>query len=169
MPLILSDAGLAVVTAVAGRLPLRLRGAFLQELAAAFAGHEGEGLHRLAVEAAKRVVKIEAAESRGSVVPAAHRAERRRLVERLRALQAEARECPDGATKAAMVQAREALRLFDGGRSEIGVSSRADEDSAMNAGRRSGRWAGAPADVRSDDTWGRLRAPPFRQSANPVR
>jgi hypothetical protein len=45
-----------------------------------------------------------------------HRAERRRLVERLRALQAEARECPDGATKAAMVQAREALRLFDGGR-----------------------------------------------------
>jgi hypothetical protein len=116
MPLILSDAGLAVVTAVAGRLPLRLRGAFLQELAAAFAGHEGEGLHGLAVEAAKRVVKIEAAESRGSVVPAVHRAERRRLVERLRALQAEARECPDGATKAAMVQAREALRLFDGGR-----------------------------------------------------
>jgi hypothetical protein len=62
------------------------------------------------------VVKIEAAESRGSVVPAVHRAERRRLVERLRALQADARECPDGATKAAMVQAREALRLFDGGR-----------------------------------------------------
>src|SRR5262249_35217713 len=91
MPLILSDAGLAVVTAVAGRLPLRLRGAFLQELAAAFAGHEGEGLHRLAVEAARRGVESEAAESGGSVVPAAHRAERRRLVERLRALQAEAR------------------------------------------------------------------------------
>jgi hypothetical protein len=72
--------------------------------------------NRSAVEAAKRVVKIEAAESRGSVVPAVHRAERRRLVERLRALQADARECPDGATKAAMVQAREALRLFDGGR-----------------------------------------------------
>jgi hypothetical protein len=50
----LSDAGLAVVTAVTGRLPLRLRSAFLLELAAAFAGHEGEGLHKLAVEAAKR-------------------------------------------------------------------------------------------------------------------
>jgi hypothetical protein len=113
MPLILSDAGLAVVTAVAGRLPLRLRGAFLQELAAAFAGHEGEGLHRLAVEAAKRVVKIEAAESRGSVVPAVHRAERRRLVERLRALQAEARECPDGATKAAYARALPSISWND--------------------------------------------------------
>src|SRR5262249_41171664 len=85
----LTDAGLAVVTGVAGRLPLRLRGAFLQELAAAFAGH-GEGLHKLAVEAAKRVVRIEAAESRASVSPP-RRAERRQLVERLRALQAEAR------------------------------------------------------------------------------
>jgi hypothetical protein len=103
MPLKLSDAELAIVTAVAGRLPLRLRGAFLQELAAAFAGHE-EGLRKIAVEAAKRVVKIEAADSRVSV-PAARRAERRQLVERLRALQAEARDCPDGATKAAMAQA----------------------------------------------------------------
>jgi len=39
----LTDAGPAVVRGVAGCLPLRLRGAFLQELAAAFAGHEGEG------------------------------------------------------------------------------------------------------------------------------
>jgi hypothetical protein len=116
MPLKLSDAGLAVVTAVAGRLPLRLRGAFLQELAAACVGQEGEGLPRLAVEAAKRVVKVEAAESRSSAVPAARRAQRRQLVERLRALQAEARDCPDGATKAAVVQAREALQLFDGER-----------------------------------------------------
>jgi len=93
----LTDAGLAVVTGVADRLPLRLRGAFLQELAAAFAGH-GEGLHKLAVEAAKRVVRIEAAESRAN--SPARRAERRQLVERLRALQAEAPDCPDGATKA---------------------------------------------------------------------
>ena len=78
----LSDAGLAVVTAVTGRLPLRLRSAFLLELAAAFAGHEGEGLHKLAVEANSP----------------ARRAERRQLVERLRALQAEARDCPDGAS-----------------------------------------------------------------------
>jgi len=109
----LTDAGLAVVTGVADRLPLRLRGAFLQELAAGFAGH-GEGLHKLAVEAAKRVVRIEAAESRASVSPP-RRAERRQLVERLRALRAEARDCPDDATKAAMAQAREALRLFDSG------------------------------------------------------
>ena len=93
-----SDAGLAVVTAVTGRLHLRLRSAFLLELAAAFAGHEGEGLHKLAVEAAKRVVRIEAAESRAN--SPARRAERRQLVERLRALQAEAPDCPDGATKA---------------------------------------------------------------------
>src|SRR6516165_10070374 len=76
MPLKLSDAGLAVVTAVAGRLPLRLRGSFLTELAASFSGHEGEGLRRLAVEAAKWVVRIEAAESRASIparVPAARR------------------------------------------------------------------------------------------------
>jgi protein-tyrosine-phosphatase len=84
------------------------------ELAASFSGHEGEGLRRLAVEAAKRVVRMEAAESRVSI-PAARRAARRQLVERLRALQAEARDCPDGATKAAMAQAREALRLFDTG------------------------------------------------------
>jgi hypothetical protein len=51
---------------VAGRLPLRLRGPFLIELAAAFAGHEGEGLRGIAVEAAKRVVKIEAAENRAT-------------------------------------------------------------------------------------------------------
>jgi hypothetical protein len=114
MPLKLSDAGLAAVTAVAGRLPVRLRGVFLMELAASVSGHEGEGLRRLAVEAAKRVVRIEAAESRASI-PAARRAARRQLVERLRALQAEARDCPDGATKAAMAQAREALRLFDTG------------------------------------------------------
>jgi hypothetical protein len=31
-------------------------------------------------------------------------------------LQVEARDCPDRATKAAMAQAREALRLFDSGR-----------------------------------------------------
>src|SRR5262249_15829332 len=117
----LSDAGLAVVTAVTGRLPLRLRTAFLLEFPPAFAGHEGEGLHKLAVEAAKRVVRIEAAESRASVSPA-RRAERRQLVERLRALQAEARDCPDGATKAAMAQAREALRLFDSG----GMRSRSE-------------------------------------------
>ena len=85
MPLKLSDAGLAAVTAVAGRLPWRLRGAFLQELAPAFAGHEGEGLRKIAVEAAKRVVRIEAAENRGSV-PDTLRAERRQLVERLRVL-----------------------------------------------------------------------------------
>ena len=97
---------------VADRLPLRLRGAFLQELGAAFAGHGG--LHKLAVEAAKRVVRIEAAESRASV-SSPRRAERRQLVERLRALRAEARDCPDDATKAAMAQAREALRLFDSG------------------------------------------------------
>src|SRR5215468_8498248 len=115
MPLKLSDAGLAAVTAVAGRLPWRLRGAFLQELAAAFAGHEGEGLRRIAVEAAKRVVRIEAAENRASV-PDTLRAERRQLVERLRGLQAEARDCPDRATKAAMAQTRETLRLFDSGR-----------------------------------------------------
>jgi len=72
------------------------------------------GLHKLAVEAAKRVVRIEAAESRASVSPP-RRAERRQLVERLRALRAEARDCPDDATKAAMAQAREALRLFDSG------------------------------------------------------
>jgi hypothetical protein len=76
MPLKLSDAGLAVVTAVAGRLPWRLRGAFLQELAAAFAGHEDGGLREIAVEAAKRVVRIEAAENRASV-PDTLRAERR--------------------------------------------------------------------------------------------
>jgi len=115
-----SDAGLAVVTAVTGRLPLRLRSAFLLELAAAFAGHEGEGLHKLAVEAANRVVRIEAAESRAN--SPARRAERRQLVERLRALQAEAPDCPDGATKAAMAQAREALRLFDSG----GMRSRSE-------------------------------------------
>ena len=115
MPLKVSDAGLAAVTAVAGRLPWRLRSAFLMELAAAFAGHEGEDLRKLAVEAAKRVVKIEAAESRASV-PDTRRAERRQLVERLRLLQAEARDCPDRATKAAMAQTREALRLFDSGR-----------------------------------------------------
>jgi len=67
MPLKLSDAGLAVLTAVASRLPLRLRGSFLTELAASFSGHEGEGLRRLAVEAAKWVVRIEAAESRASI------------------------------------------------------------------------------------------------------
>jgi hypothetical protein len=116
MPLKLSDAGLAAVTAVAARLPLRLRGHFLMELAAAFAGHEGEGLRRIAVEAARRVVKIEAAENRATApVPPARAAERRKLVERLRALQAEARDCPTGEAKAAMAQAREALRLFDGG------------------------------------------------------
>ena len=115
MPLKLSDAGLAAVTAVAGRLPWRLRGAFLQELAAACAGHEGEGLRKIAVEAAKRVVRIEAADNRTSV-PDTLRAERRQLVERLRVLQAEARDCPDRATNAAMAQAREALRLFDSGR-----------------------------------------------------
>jgi len=43
----LSDAGLAVVTAVTGRLPLRLRSAFLLELAAAFAGRR-EPSQRLA-------------------------------------------------------------------------------------------------------------------------
>ena len=115
MPLKLSDAGLAVVTAVAGRLPCRLRGAFLLELAAAVAGEEGQGLRKIAVEAAKRVVRIEAAENRTSA-PDTRRAERRQLVERLRALQAEARDCPDGATKAAMAQAHEALRLLDSGR-----------------------------------------------------
>ena len=114
MPLKLSDAGLAAVTAVAGRLPWRLRGAFLQELADAFAGHEGEGLRKIALEVAKRVVRIEAAENRASVPDT--RAERRQLVERLRGLQAEARDCPDRATKAAMAQTREALRLFDSGR-----------------------------------------------------
>jgi hypothetical protein len=114
MPLKLSDAGLAVVTAVAGRLPLRLRGSFLTELAASFSGHEGEGLRRLAVEAAKWVVRIEAAESRASI-PARVPGRAPQLVERLRALQPEARDCPDGATKAAMAQAREALRLFNTG------------------------------------------------------
>src|SRR5262249_26351035 len=115
MSLKLSDGGLAVVMAVAGRLPWRLRSAFLMELAAAFAGHETEGLRRLAVEAAKRVVRIEAAGSRGALPPPARRAEPRRLGQRLRAWQAEARDCPDGATRAAMAQAREALRLFDAG------------------------------------------------------
>jgi len=71
MSLKLSDGGLAVVMAVAGRLPWRLRSAFLMELAAAFAGHEPEGLRRLAVEAAKRVVRIEAAESRAALPPPA--------------------------------------------------------------------------------------------------
>jgi hypothetical protein len=66
-------------------------------------------------KAAKRVVRIEAADNRASV-PDTRRAERRQLVGRLRALQAEARDCPDGATKAALAQAREALRLLDSGR-----------------------------------------------------
>jgi hypothetical protein len=57
MPLKLSDAGLAVVTGVVSRLPWRLRGTFLQELAAAFAGHENDGLRKIAVDAAKRVVR----------------------------------------------------------------------------------------------------------------
>jgi hypothetical protein len=69
--------------------------------------------HILGVRAANRESMTE--ESRASV-PAVRRAERRQLVERLRALQAEARDCPDGATKAAMAQAREALRLLDSGR-----------------------------------------------------
>src|SRR5262249_55393497 len=43
MPLKLSDAGLAAVTAVVGRLPWRLRGAFLQELAATFGGSNRAG------------------------------------------------------------------------------------------------------------------------------
>ena len=59
-------------------------------------------------ELRQRRVRIEAAENRTSV-PDTRRAERRQLVERLRALQAEARDCPDGATKAAMAKAREAL------------------------------------------------------------
>jgi hypothetical protein len=92
---------------------LRLRGPFLIEVAAEFVGHEGEGLRRIAVEAAKQVGKIEAAENRASsAVSPARAAERRNLMARLRALQAEARDCPDGATKAAAAQARLALQPF---------------------------------------------------------
>ena len=47
MPLKLSDAGLAAVTAVVGRLPWRLRGAFLQELAATFGGSNRAGGHSI--------------------------------------------------------------------------------------------------------------------------
>jgi len=65
-------------------------------------------------------VRIEAAENRTSV-PDTRRAERRQLVERLRALQAEARDCPDGATKAAMAKAREALRVLESGNENRGA------------------------------------------------
>ena len=71
-------------------------------------------------ELRQRRVRIEAAENRTSV-PDTRRAERRQLVERLRALQAEARDCPDGATKAAMAKAREALRVLESGNENRGA------------------------------------------------
>ena len=71
-------------------------------------------------ELRQRRVRIEAAENRTSVSDT-RRAERRQLVERLRALQAEARDCPDGATKAAMAKAREALRVLESGNENRGA------------------------------------------------
>ena len=53
-----------------------------------------------------------AAESRASIPASVRRAARRQLVERLRALQAEARDCPDGATK---LRATASLTLIVGG------------------------------------------------------